>query len=180
MASLSKTIGQLFDLGFALQLTSLNKPWFRITLYSVAFWATINTLLAKTQILDFRLKLWYCSPITKLLILAVACKLLQLQLALTSFLVLGLSLVPLAMDLTASGGVERVLWAWAVILSPWDDPTTVLTSCQPSLVCHSTVWGQAAPSAGAALFAHLSSITQFETPLMWAYVTKVWSKLTHA
>lgn len=180
MASLSKTIGRPAPPpGLAISCLS-TQSWFRITLYYVAFWATINTLLAKTQLLDFRLKLWYCSPITKLLVLAVACKLLQLQLALTSFLVLGLSLVPLAMDLTASGGVERVLWARAVILSPWDDPTTVLTSCQPSLVCHSTVWGQAAPSAGAALFAHLSSITQFETALMWAYVTKVWSKLTHA
>lgn len=96
----------------------ISQSWFRVTLYYMALWTTINTLLAKTQLLDIRLKLWYCSPITKLLTLAVAymLELLRPQLALTSFLALGLSLVPLAMDLTTSRGLERVLWAWAVML----------------------------------------------------------------
>lgn len=143
------------------------QSWFHITLYYMALWTTINTLLAKTQLLDIRLKLWYCSPITKLLTLAVAymLELLQPQLALTSFLALGLSLVPLAMDLTTSRGLGRAFRAWAVIVGP---EMTQLHCWLPEkcLVCHCTVWGPLAPSAGGHS-AHLSSIAQFKTALMW-------------
>lgn len=159
----------------------ISQSWFRVTLYCMALWTTINTLLAKTQLLDIRLKLWYCSPITKLLTLAVAymLELLRPQLALTSFLALGLSLVPLAMDLTTSRGLERVLWAWAVMLLALRWPNSIagfLRNVSFAVArCEARWYLQLGGHS-----AHLSSITQFKTALMWVYAAIAWSKLTHA
>lgn len=149
----------------------------------MAFWAIANTLLAKTQLLDFKLKHWYSYSITKLLTPAAAAAcLFRAIMASASFdLLFSAGFVShWCVWPQPSGWVDWVLWACAVILSLWDDPTTALASCQPSLACQSTLWGHPGTVYRGHSLAHLSSITQFETALIWAYAAKAWSKLTHA
>lgn len=107
-----------FDFGFAQVETNLSSPVFTsirtntLWYYISATWLLEhNTLLAKTQLLDFRLKLWYRSSISKLLILAVACLFGAIKDSARFDLLLSTRpdshWCTLVMDLTASRGVER-------------------------------------------------------------------------